>query len=211
MNAINQYNELAHSRPKDSNSPAVNIICPKGRGVESLSAKQGISRKIVYKWYALYTKSRQEKKVSEELQFNGIESYLPLVTTVKQWSDRKKKVEEPLIRSYVFVKSSEKEYYKILNTTGVVKYITFEGKAAPIPEWQIDAMKKMIDYNQPHYYSTQNFLKGEKIKITQGPLQGYEGEVVRDINGKKKVIIRISNIGYSLVIETPVSIVMKTS
>jgi len=158
-----------------------------------------------YKWYALYTRSRWEKKVYAELSHQEIESYLPLVTRLKQWSDRKKKIEEPMIRSYVFVKSSEKEYYNILNTPGAVRYVSFEGKAAPIPEWQIDAMKKMIEYDQPHYYTGEQFTKGDRVNITSGPLNGKEGEIVRDSKGQKKVIIRIENIGYSLVIETPIS------
>jgi len=115
-----------------------------------------------------------------------------------------------MIRSYVFVKSSEREYYDILNITGAVRYVTFEGKAAPIPEWQIDAMKKMVDYNEPHHYSGAHFLKGEKVMIEAGPLKGYEGEVVKDNKGKSKLIIRIENIGYSLVIESPAAIVGKT-
>lgn len=166
--------------------------------------------KLTYHWYALYTRSRQEKKVYQELTNKNIEAYLPLETRIKQWSDRKKKVVEPMIRSYVFAKSSEKEYYDILNTVGAVRYVTFEGKAAAIPEWQIDAMKKMLDHNLPHQYSDERFFKGEQIKITEGPLKGYEGEVVVNSEGKQKVIIRIANIGYSLVIKSPLVFVKKT-
>ena len=167
--------------------------------------------KLQYYWYALYTKSRQEKKVYQALTDQNIEAYLPLETKIRQWSDRKKKVEEPMIRSYVFVKNSEKEYYDILNTNGAVRYICFEGKAAPIPEWQIDAMRKMLDFNLPHYYSEEHFFQGEDIKIVEGPLKGYEGEVVADSSGKQKVIIRVANIGYSLVLESPLVFVKKTS
>lgn len=167
------------------------------------------THEIVYNWYALYTRSRQEKKVYQELTKQSIDAYLPLETKIKQWSDRKKKVEEPMIRSYVFVKSSEKEYYDILNTVGAVRYVTFEGKAAAIPEWQIEAMRRMLDYNLPHQYSDERFLKGEQIKITEGPLKGLEGEVVANSEGKQKVIIRIANIGYSLVIKSPLVFVKK--
>jgi len=167
------------------------------------------THKLVYSWYALYTRSRQEKKVYKELTDQSIEAYLPLEIKIRQWSDRKKKVEEPMIRSYVFVKSSEKEYYDILNTFGAVRYVTFEGKAAPIPEWQIDAMKKMLNHNLPHHYSDERFLKGEQISITDGPLKGFDGEVVNDSAGKQKVIIRVANIGYSLVINSPLAFVKK--
>jgi transcriptional antiterminator RfaH len=164
---------------------------------------------LKYFWYALYTKSRQEKKVYAEMEKCGLTAYLPLETKIRQWSDRKKKVEEPMIRSYVFVKSSEKEYYDILNISGAVRYVTFEGKAASIPEWQIDAMRTLLDHSLPHHYSEEQFLKGEQIKITEGPLKGYEGEVVNDSKGKQKLIIRIANIGYSMVIESPLVFVKK--
>jgi transcription antitermination factor NusG len=171
--------------------------------------QSSITNKLTYHWHALYTRSRHEKRVYDELIYDEIEAYLPLHTVIKQWSDRKKKVEEPMIRSYVFVKISEKEYYDVLNIPAAVRYVTFEGKAASIPEWQIDVMKKALEYNLPHYYSNEIYAKGEKIKITDGPLCGREGEVVHDTNGKQKVIIRIANIGYSMVVESPVSIVKK--
>lgn len=161
------------------------------------------SDKLKYCWYALYTKSRHEKKVYQKLINQNIEAYLPLEKKIKQWSDRKKKVEEPMIRSYVFVRSSEKEYYDILNTNGAIRYVTFEGKAAPIPEWQIEAMQKMLEYDLHHHYSEESFYQGEQVIITKGPLKGFEGEVIKDTVGKQKVIIRIANIGYSLVIDSP--------
>lgn len=179
--------------------------------IQSTLVNKKITSPLVYQWYALYTRSRQEKKVYKELQYLGHEAYLPLETRIRQWSDRKKKVEEPMIRSYVFVKSSEKEYYDIINIAGAVRYVTFEGKAAPIPEWQIEAMRKMADYNAPHYYSGEHFVKGEKVIIEAGPLKGYEGEVIKDNKGKHKLIIRIENIGYSMVVESRVSTVKKTA
>ena len=81
---------------------------------------------VPLKWYALYTKPRAEKKVSSELDFRGFENFLPLQTTIKQWSDRKKKVEIPLFNSYIFVRIDlEKYYYKILEIPGIVKFVKF--------------------------------------------------------------------------------------
>jgi transcriptional antiterminator RfaH len=92
------------------------------------------------------------------IQKKGIDAYLPLQKKLKVWSDRKKWVEEPLIRSYVFVRVCEREYYEVLNIQGVVKYVTFNSKAAPIPDWQIDAMKKVVASDLP-VSSVQTFLK----------------------------------------------------
>lgn len=154
----------------------------------------------IYHWHALYTRPRWEKKVRDLLLDQGVEHYLPLVTTVKQWSDRKKKVEEPLIKSYIFVRVSEKEYYDVLNTDGAVKYIAFEGKAAPIPEWQIDAIRKTIDNMLPYELSGERLEPGQHVKIKEGNLKGMEGEILQ-IKGKTKFIIRIDSVGYNLIVE----------
>jgi transcriptional antiterminator RfaH len=152
-----------------------------------------------YKWYAVYTKSRTEKKVAGLLLREKIEVYLPLKKTLKQWSDRKKWVEEPLIRAYVFIKISEKEYYTALNTPGVLKYVTFDGKAAPIAEWQIIALQKVIEGIDDYELSSEVFKKGNKVKITSGSMAGVIGEIV-ETRGNKKFIIRIEHIGYSILL-----------
>ena len=153
-----------------------------------------------YKWHALYTKSRWEKKVQRELELQGYTHYLPLVTRLKQWSDRKKKVEEPLIKSYIFVKVSEKEYYDVLQIDGAMKYITFEGKAAPIPEWQIEAVKKTVNNHLPFELTGEKLQPGEHVKINEGELKGLEGEII-NIRGKNRLVIRIESVGYSLIVE----------
>lgn len=168
-----------------------------------------MSRKLVYHWHAIYTRSRNEKVVAQLLSEQGIDVYLPLQRKLRQWSDRKKWVEVPYINSYVFVKTSEKEYYDILNTQGVVRYVTFNGKAAPIPDWQIEAMKKIISSDAAVIFSSHRFRKGEQVKIENGALMGYEGEVVRDTDGKKKVAIRIGDIGVSMIVELDLSEVKK--
>lgn len=164
---------------------------------------------LSYYWYAIYTRSRGEKVAAKLLSDMGIDVYLPLQRKLRQWSDRKKWVEVPYINSYVFVKTSEKEYYDILNTQGVIRYVTFGGKAAVIPEWQIDAMKKIVSSENPVVFSAHQFRKGEKVQIENGALMGYEGEVVKDSDGKKKVIIRIGQLGISMLIHMELSDVKK--
>jgi transcriptional antiterminator RfaH len=158
-----------------------------------------VIRNKEYKWYAIYTKSRTEKKVANLLKREHIEAYLPLKKTLKQWSDRKKWVEEPLIHSYVFVKISEKEYYTVLNIPGTLRYVSFEGKAASIAEWQISALKKVVEGNDDYELSTEIFEKGNKIQITSGTLAGIYGEII-EIRGNKKFIIKIEHIGYSILL-----------
>ena len=152
-----------------------------------------------HKWRVIYTKSRQEKKVANLLNEKGIQNYLPTIKTLKQWSDRKKKVEEVLFKSYVFVKLGEREYYEALKVPGAVKYVSFGGKAATIAERQIETIKKTINNELEFEISTDYFKKGDLLTIKKGPLKGATGELV-SWSGKKKLLVRINEIGYSLVV-----------
>lgn len=164
---------------------------------------------ITYNWYAVYVRSRAEKAVYERFIDQGFEAFLPLERKLRKWSDRKKWVEVPYINSYVFVKTSEKEYFDVLNTFNVVRFVTFEGQAAAIPEWQIEAMKKIVGSKEKFHFSSHHFKKGELLKIESGVLIGYSGEVIHDSDGKKKVLIRIDQIGYSMVVEMDILEVKK--
>jgi len=159
---------------------------------------------LKYNWYAIYTKPRAEKKVYQKLNDINIECYLPLQKRLKQWSDRKKWVEEPIIRSYVFVKVSEKEYYSVLNIQGISRYVTFEGKAASIPEWQINTMKLALDVDPETEITDKNIMPGTPVQIKAGPFMGIKGELI-EYKGKKKVVVRIDNIGQSLLINIPIN------
>ena len=151
-------------------------------------------------WYAVYTRSRGEKKLTELLISEGYLAYIPLVKTLRQWSDRKKRVEIPLIPSYVFVKVSNREYYDVLNTPGVVAYVSFEGKAAPIRESQIEAMRKAVDGNMNVKLTHESINQGQKVKIIAGPMKGAEGEYI-ETKHKSNFIINLDNIGFTLKVE----------
>ena len=95
-----------------------------------------------YKWHAVYVKSRAEKKSLGELIRRGIEAYLPLQVSKRQWSDRVKIVEEPLLRGYLFVRVSYREYVEVLKVSGVMAFISFGNEPAKIPEKQINDLKR---------------------------------------------------------------------
>ena len=150
-------------------------------------------------WYALYTKSRAEKKVLEELTKAEIEAYLPLKKTLRQWSDRKKWVETPIISSYIFIKITPADYQRIFDVRGVVAYVSYKGKACVIPDSDIMAMKRTIENQMDFSVETDKLEKGQLITVTSGPLEGIKGEVI-DVQGTKKIILRICHIGYTLVV-----------
>lgn len=154
-------------------------------------------------WYAIYTKSRAEKKTAELLNYHNIEHYLPLQKKLKQWSDRKKWVEEPLIRSYIFVNiANDKEYLKTLDTDGVVRFITFEGKAARIPENQIENIRLLLASEEELEITTENFEPGMDIIVRAGTLKGLEGELI-ETRGKNRVQVQLQAIGQSILVEIP--------
>jgi len=157
----------------------------------------------IKRWYAIYTRSRAEKKVQDELHIKGIECYLPLQKKLRQWKDRKKWVELPIMSGYCFVNISRHDYDRVLQNNNVVSYITFEGKAAEIREDQIEAMRRMLVQNDFEVeINHETFTPGKKVEIIQGPLIGLRGELT-DIRGKHKFLLKIEQIAQSLTIEIP--------
>jgi transcription antitermination factor NusG len=162
-------------------------------------------------WHAVYIRSRSEKKVLIELVFQGIEAYLPLQRKLRQWSDRKKWVEVPLISGYIFVCITRKEYDKVLRTNGVVTYVRFEGKAAVIPDVQIEYIKKMLSHSGISIeVSSQQFIPGDKVEVTVGPLIGLTGTLV-SFKGKKRVAVQIEQLNLSLMVDLPANQIQKKS
>ncbi len=148
-------------------------------------------------WYVFYTKSRFEKKIDNALIEQGIESFLPLITVVRKWSDRKKKVEEPLFKSYIFARADEKERLAVLQTQGVVKCIMFNGRVAIIPEFQIEGIKRLLEHKAELLLVGECFNRGDKIKVVTGPLEGMEGIVEMNSDGNW-VVFNIESIGKSI-------------
>ena len=156
-----------------------------------------------YNWYAIRVKSRSEKKVFFDLEEQKIEAYLPMQRKLRQWSDRKKWVEMPLISGYVFVYISRKEYESVLKIYNVVSYIYFEGKAAVIRKEDIDLLKRMLGQVEVGIEITAaQFKPGQKVEIVAGPLLGVIGELI-DFKGKDKVALRIPPLGYTVLLEAP--------
>lgn len=146
-------------------------------------------------WFALYTKSRNEKKVAEKLIEQQIEVYCPTQTILRQWSDRKKKVKVAVFPSYVFVcYTSEEERLKILQTPGVVSFVRYLGKDAKIRSEEIDAIKELLgQYTEVKVDSVE---RGDKVQITYGGMKGQEGEVISST--KDSVFVYIESLGLSV-------------
>lgn len=134
-------------------------------------------------WFALYTKPRHEFKAELQLKAAGIEVYLPKITRLKQWSDRKKKVTEPLLNSYIFIHGSEKERLLALEEEAIVRCVFDCGRPAKIPD---DQMQNFIDFikDEEDYFVINGIVKGAKVLIKDGPFSGVVGVVQEEPCGK---------------------------
>jgi transcription antitermination factor NusG len=152
-------------------------------------------------WYAVQTRARNEKAISERLQEQGLTTFLPLVTEVRRWSDRKKKVELPLFSCYVFVKlvaANNEERMRVYRTNGVFRIVSMRGEAIPIPDEQIDSLRAVVTQQVP--WSAHPFLKiGQRVRIRSGSLEGVEG-VLLSLNGDRTLILSVDAIQRSLAV-----------
>ncbi len=161
-------------------------------------------------WYALYTKPRNEKKAADELQIKGYEVYLPLITTIKQWSDRKKKVQIPLFNSYLFIQSDyEKNYMDILSVFGVVKFVRIGKEIASIRDEQIQNIKTFLSHDAAIQVVNQTqFVLGDAVKITHGPFLGMKGKLAA-YRQSTFFAIEIEQLGANLLVTIPVNYLEK--
>lgn len=149
-------------------------------------------------WYAIYTKPRNEKKVADKLEAIGIEAYCPMITTVKQWSDRKKKVASPVLPSYVFVKLTEARRNEVFEIPGVVRYIFWLGKPAIIREVELELLKEYLAQDYTSVVQT-TLQRGDKLTIPSGPFKGQEGVIKSTTNSKIQLVLE--SLGILLTLE----------
>jgi|SRR5690242_10596425 len=154
---------------------------------------------IESKWYAVYTRPRWEKKVAEILTGKEIENYCPLNKVVRQWSDRKKIVLEPLFTSYVFVRTNEKLLFEICKVNGVINVVYWLKKPAVIREEEIDCIKNFLSEYKNVKLEKCSVNINDTVRITNGPLMEYEGNVI----AVKSATVKISlpSLGYMMTAE----------
>jgi len=154
---------------------------------------------IEKKWYALYTKSRHEKKVTERLVSQGFDVFCPMIKTVKQWSDRKKKVSVPLIPSYIFIKVDEKNRTKVLSDPSILNFVYWLGKPAVIKNNEIDRLKGVISNEENQEFEIRHLNIGDKINIEKGFLK--ENDAVIKKTSKNYVYAELKELGILVVVK----------
>lgn len=196
-------NHIHNARPEshflcDLEGEAIYI----GDQIEEYSETNAMTMHEPANWYAVQTRARNEKAISERLREQGLTTFLPLVTEVRRWSDRKKKVELPLFSCYLFVKLAAGDHdqrMQVYRTNGVFRIVSMHGELIPIPAAQIDALRTVVTQQVP--WTEHPFLKiGQRVRIRGGSLEGVEG-VLLSRNGDRTLIISVDAIQRSLAVQ----------
>lgn len=163
-------------------------------------------------WYVLYTKPRNEKKTASLLASKGFTVFCPTQINIKQWSDRKKKVEEPLFRSYLFVQLTDyqKECVDVLTTQGAVRFLWWQKKPGVVRDEEIEAIKLFLRvYDKIETSTISDWIQpGDQVKIISGPFVEKTGELIK-IRGNK-AYLKIAALGVQLIAEVPTTAVVPT-
>jgi transcription antitermination factor NusG len=150
-------------------------------------------------WYVIYTKPKSEKVVEQRLREKGITTYLPLRTTLKQWSDRKKKIQVPLFNSYVFIHSTEKERNKVFEVSGVLNFLFWLGKPAIVRPIEIERIKNFLAGVKDSEVVVENLQPGDLAKIKSGDFKDVEVEI--ESVDKKVYYVVLESLGVRLKVD----------
>jgi transcription antitermination factor NusG len=130
------------------------------------------------RWYAAYTRAQHEKHIAQRLELGRVESYLPLYEKQSRWKDRRVRLQLPLFPGYVFVRIALKERLAVLRIPGVVRLVSFNNLPAPLPEGQIEALRRVLG-NGLRAEPCPFLNSGRRVRVRFGPLAGFEGILVR--------------------------------
>lgn len=150
-------------------------------------------------WYAIWTRSRHEQVVREQLERKGIEAFLPTVTRWSHWKDRKKQVDWPLFPGYCFARFDPNNRLAVIKSIGVVSIVSFSGDISPIPDHEIDSIRTLIDTNL-QFDPCPLIKEGMMVEVTHGPLRGVVGRLVRK-GAHARLVLSVALIGQGVSVE----------
>lgn len=154
-------------------------------------------------WYAIWTRSRHEQVVREQLERKGIEAFLPTITKWSRWKDRKKQVDWPLFPGYCFVRFNAADRLPVLKCSGVVNIVSFDGDIAPIPEHEIDSIRRLVE-SDLQFDPCPLIREGMMVEVTHGPLKGVVGRLMRK-GAHARLILSVALIGQAVSVEVDAS------
>ena len=150
-------------------------------------------------WFAVWTRSRHEQVVREQIQEKGIEAFLPTITKWSRWKDRRKKVDWPLFPGYCFARFDPTDRLSVLKCTGVVNIVSFNGDIAPIPDLEIDSLRRLVT-SELQYDPCPLIKEGTMVEVVHGPLKGVVGRLLRK-GAHARLILAVDLIGQAVSVE----------
>ena len=162
-----------------------------------------------YSWFAIQTRSRHEKVVRSQLEMRNVETFLPTMRRLSQWTDRKKEIEVPLFAGYCFARFSLADRLPVLQSQGVVRVIGSGERPEPIPEEEIESLRKLIS-SSSDYMSCPYLREGMLVEVIRGPLKGVKGRLVREAR-RCRLVLSISLIQRAVTIEIDTDSVIATA
>jgi len=151
-------------------------------------------------WFAVWTRSRHEQVVREQLEKKRIEAFLPTITRWSRWKDRKKKIDWPLFPGYCFARFDPGDTLPVLKCTGVVNIVSFEGRPAPIPDVELDSIRLLVD-SDLQYDPCPLIKEGTMVGVVSGPLRGVVGRLVRKDPHRARLVLSVDLIGQAVSVE----------
>jgi transcription termination/antitermination protein NusG len=165
----------------------------------TLHPAEPIARTDQAEWYAIWTRSRHEKLVRDQLQQKQLDVFLPTITKWSRWKDRKKQIEWPLFPGYCFVRCDASDRWPILKCDGVVTIVGTEGHPSPIPAGEIDAIRQLID-SELAFDPCPLIKEGMMVEVKAGPLKGVVGRLVRK-GARARLVLSVDLIGQAVSVE----------
>jgi transcription termination/antitermination protein NusG len=150
-------------------------------------------------WFAIWTRSRHEHVVREQIERKHFDAFLPTITKWSRWKDRKKKIDWPLFPGYCFARFDQEEALSILKCTGVVNIVSVEGKPAPIPDHEIEGIRLLLE-SHLQYDPCPLIREGMMVEVTHGALKGVVGRLVRK-GAHARLILSVDLIGQGVSVE----------
>jgi transcriptional antiterminator NusG len=154
-------------------------------------------------WYAVWTRSRHEQVVREQLEQKGLEAFLPTIKRWSRWKDRKKQVDWPLFPGYCFARFNGRERLPVLKCAGVVNIVSFDGDIAPIPEQEIESIRRLVE-SDLQFDPCPLIREGMMVEVTHGPLKGVFGRLIRK-GTHARLILAVDLIGQAVSVEVDAS------
>ena len=155
-------------------------------------------------WYAIWTRSRHEQAVREQLEQRHIKAFLPTITRWSRWKDRKKKIDWPLFPGYCFARFDPNESLPVLKCTGVVNIVSFDGKPAAIPDFELDSIRVLVG-SELQFDPCPLIHEGMMVEVVHGPLKGVKGRLMRKDAQRARLVLSVDLIGQAVSVEVDAS------